>query len=118
MALTIPAGFNTLIADARSLAALAQNPTGVVQRVVVRTKYLPDIVAEMPLAPGQPGPQKQPDFLVRMMQPRVDIVLAQPLSPITIMPAGDPGATQWSTVKWVGIAAAAVLGFVFIRGLV
>lgn len=114
----LPGQIQSVVANAQSLAELARNPTGAVQRVVVRTKYLPDIVADMPLAAGQPGAPSKPDLLVRIMQPKVTLVLHPPLPPVEIIPAGDPGESQWPVVKWTGIAAVGVLGFIFLRGLV
>ena len=117
-ALTLPPVVNTLVADAQSLASLARSPATAIQRVEVHTKYLPVITASMPLGPSVPGAEpSKPDLLVRFMQPKVRLVLAAPFSPIDIVPAGEPGPTQWPTLRWALLAAGAMGAYFMFRGL-
>jgi hypothetical protein len=77
--------------------------SGIVQKVEVRTAYLPTIEAG-----GEGGASS--DWLVRLLKPEVVVTIAG--APVSYAPEGSPGPTAWPTVRWVLVAVVglAVLG--------
>lgn len=103
--------YGDLLTDAQSIQALVRDPSGLIQKVTVRSEWTPDIVLDYPLRPSAPG--TKPSAVVRLLKPQVDLLLAPPFRPVTIAPAGTPGRKA----AWAGLAAVAV-GLLAIKGLV
>lgn len=88
--------------------------SGLIEQIVVETKYLPPIVIDKPLAgSSRPGMGSK---LVKALQPRVSLKV-RGQKPIVFRPYGDPVPNEWPTVKFTGLAAGGTLAFLFLRGL-
>lgn len=121
---TVGTAVSTYQADVASVMALARDPGSIIQSIVISGAYTPTIVIPRPLPGGQQGPPPppgtpppQPNWLLNLLKPQIQVNLAPPLPPITLAMYGTPGPTRWTWVKVGGIVAAMFIGYFTFRGV-
>lgn|SRR5512147_490091 len=79
-----------------------------VERIQLDTAWGPPVVLDEPFAPGEPN--APPSLFERVMKPALRIYARGGGEPITVAPAGDPGASKWPLVSiGLGFVGAMIL---------